>query len=382
MLERIERQRVLGSRQALIVESAAQHETEENSEVLLVPAFDVMTLSGPAGTGKTIVADLIAARALGLDSVKVGQDFRIRLQEETGEEQGAYFTVKEEDDFLVDGWQVERMRNARKPHPGPESDSEMRWRPILVEGRLSGAIGARTSEESQGLNNPRIYRILLTYDPGGDQTGRYERILPRERIKNPDKTDDQIIEDTERRDKELVEKFHILEQSENPIYQDLLRGGHPYDPNLMTANDHPVYNLVVDTKGKTPTEVYKEIMLSLSKRELLRPLRRSDFGDGELGNIAFQMVANLTPCEALVQNDEKCERYAVRTVDSYHFNPGEKGPASIQVHASCSRKHSYLIMRDVEKLADVYGMQLKFGKNGKQIGQSNSQRPNSMGLNI
>lgn len=135
------------------------------------PCFDVITISGPSGTGKTTVGEALAKR-YGAEFVKVGDLFR-KMQEKP---MVGFMEREQTVDERLDMMQVEKMREAIRER-----------KPLVLEGRLAGFIATKLLDEAwqsrllYETNEPRIARLVFT----AESKKRFRRIRDRENKDNP-----------------------------------------------------------------------------------------------------------------------------------------------------------------------------------------------------
>lgn len=295
-------------------------ETLEAEQTLYVPNFDVLVISGFAGTGKTSAADDLNRLMVGTQFVKVGQNIRAEYTDLNN--------IPPQKDINIDLEQEKLMLKTRHSFP------------LILESRFGAVIGSdiliRFKEES-----PRIVKILTT----ADEKTRFERLIKRRQEENPEHTPEQIINDEIKRDREFVAKMQTL-------YPRILRDQHPFDPNIRNIDNLPVYDFVLDTTFIPKEKVKDAVIDILTENGYISALKRSDFGEGELGNRAFGLIKNCSPCEY-----DNCQRLAKQTLDS-------SGKRSVHSFPVCSDEHAAEKQQEIEEWALEKGYELKFGKNG------------------
>jgi cytidylate kinase len=172
-----------------------------------------ITISGMPGSGKSTVAELLKDK-LGLRYVYSGMIFRetAKKYNMTLEEFGKYCEKNSKIDKELDDRQLEILR---------EGD-------VILEGRLSGWFAHR--------NKIPAFKVSLV----ADLDTRAQRIVKREEGS------------IEKRKKEILER----ERSEFLRYKKYYK---------IDIKDNSIYDLVIDTKDKTPQEIVDIIIEKLGR---------------------------------------------------------------------------------------------------------------------
>ncbi|MBI5045217.1 MAG: cytidylate kinase family protein [Candidatus Levybacteria bacterium] len=199
------------------------------------PLVDVITISGPAGTGKTVVGEALAPR-YNMDFVKVGQKFRQDHRLRTGQEVVGYAERDVDVDREMDQMQVEIVNNAA------HADKK-----VVLEGRLAHIIATEEilRAESEGRPRPNIVRVLFTADP----MIRAMRVQKR----YPDLTPEEALaKNAEREEGDLARwrSLHPLIPEDKDIYA----------VDLQNENgEHPFFDLIVDTSDMTQEQTVESL---------------------------------------------------------------------------------------------------------------------------
>ncbi len=344
-------------------EFSVQTEAEPISERLFIPQADIITVSGPHYVFKTTAAAMVAGKdddprnqelqrmlqIQGIDLMPVGQLVRIDTERETGRPFVEAFRYPGERDSYYDTRQEKIMREVRIPHLVVSPTGEFIYetqKPVIVEGRYSGFIGAKVAGEQSGRRYaPKIERVLFWCS---DEEELLFRAVQRDHGKNPDLTPEQVMELAKERTAHLNEKAQAL-------FGNLVMGQDIFSPDMVTPDYRPVYTIVIDTAGKTPHEVAIEFHQKLLENRAIKEVTRDDFAPTQAGESAFQVIRSLTRCEGLVQQHQ-CNRYGVKTVDLY-----VGGELAEQLAACSTDDHANRIKR---RVASAFASGIKFSQNG------------------
>ncbi len=220
-----------------------QRYLEKKSSEIWTPNVGVITISGPAGTGKTTTG-LEAAVRYQLPSgnfKKVGGD----LRDEFGDMLGNRPLSK---DIDIDELQAILIREATKDNP------------IVLEGRLSGIIQARIAQEFRikGINLPVVSFLFIC-----EETERMQRLTNRwneDHPQNP-KVLEEIRKEELQREKKDLEKW----QKAHPDW----RLKNPFNPGLKIKGEM-VYARTIDTTGKSIDAVVEEMHRYLKEKGFIK----------------------------------------------------------------------------------------------------------------
>lgn len=236
--------------------------TIEGREPLFVPCFDVLTISGRPGTGKTAVGTLLSQR-YGMTFIKIGEIFR-----ELHKKQIVGFQDRPESlDNFLDSFQAQLIRNVHNT-----------GQRIIIEGKLSGVIA--TEEIANAARSAILYDtkplnvIRINYTaPGPVRDGR---ILRREQKRNPSLTLPRVRRLTREREKGDFEQWGKLHPeiagvdifSPNARYNP---GGvyHPKTGELVLFN---IIDYNISTKQRSVAEVVEETDRILLEEDWLRKI--------------------------------------------------------------------------------------------------------------
>lgn len=294
-------------------------ENLEKEQTKYLPNFDVLVISGFAGTGKTSAADEINAAIIGTQFVKIGQNFRSEYDDLNA--------IPVEKDIEIDREQERLILKTRHSFP------------LILESRLGGVLASDITTRFH--KSPVIVTVLTT----ADEKVRYERLVKRKQEENPELSAGEIINDELVRDREFVAKMQTL-------YPSLVRGQHPFDPKVTNLDGLPVYDFVVDTTNIAKGKVKDSIIKILAENGYISPLKREDFEKGELGNNAYELIKSGIPCKI-----NGCEKLSKRTIDS-------SVPKKIHNFAVCSDEHASELKHQIKEWAEDEGLSIRFGKNG------------------
>jgi len=210
------------------LEGVSSHEDAESKERLQL-AVAAITLSGPSGTGKTSVAEVLQQRIFETTKtkivfIKVGELFRKKIKEISGQEMLTYADRDSEVDRWIDGVQAHEIQSSSVEHP------------LLLEGRLAGII----AQEQKNINpNLSVVSILFTAYP----STRYSRILRREKKDHPDLTFKDIRKLTTKREKGDLARWREMHPQ--------LIGVNLFSQTNKDGAGNSIYDLVVDTNQLT-----------------------------------------------------------------------------------------------------------------------------------
>jgi len=172
-----------------------------------------ITISGTPGSGKSTIANILKNK-LNLEYIYSGLIFR---------------NLAEKHDMSLEEFGKHCEKNPAIDKELDENQLEILKRgDIILEGRLAGWLAFK--------NNIPAFKIMLT----ADINTRAKRVVKREEG------------DIELRKKEIIER----ERSEAKRYKEY------YDIDLF---DISIYDLVIDTKNKTPEEIVDTIINKLGK---------------------------------------------------------------------------------------------------------------------
>jgi len=205
--------------------------------------FDVITISGPSGTGKSTAATELSIM-LGIKSRKVGALFRDQVKQRDGEGILGYAKRTTAQDRDLDTITEEWIQEAAD-----------RGKPMIVEGRLAARNARKRIYESTG-RIPIVVSILLD----ADQEVRIDRVLHREVKNNPNLTREKVAQATEDRDsKDLImwQKTH-KDLKGNPLHMD-----------AVDQKDFWLYNLTINATDLTVLEVIEAIMEYLKEQKYI-----------------------------------------------------------------------------------------------------------------
>lgn len=297
-----------------------RREVLEVEPTLYLPDFDVLTISGFAGTGKTSAADDLNRSLIGTRFIKVGQNVRAENIDITNVPPQKDIDIDREQESLI----IKTLNST----------------PLILESRFGGVIGADVARLFK--EGPKVIRILTT----ANEKVRHERLVRRTQEDYPELTAEQIIQNEIERDKKFVSRM-------NHLYPYLLNGQHPFDPEAKTANGQPVYDIVLDTTHIPKGKVTDELVKILEEKNLIHKLRREDFGEGESGNKSYDSIKQGALCE-----HNNCQKIAKQTLDSSSKN-------SIHSFPVCSEAHAQEKTEEITTWAQENNFDIKFGKNGK-----------------
>ncbi len=199
------------------------------------PLVDVITISGPAGTGKTVVGERLA-NLYGMDFVKAGQIFRNEHRSRTGEEVIGYAERDIDIDRNLDEMQADIIRNAASAE-----------RKVILEGRLAHVIATEVIVDDvlHGKKRPDIFRVLFTADP----MIRALRVQKR----YPGLTPEEALAKNAEREQGDLERWRSL----HPIISDT---DDVYDAGLQDESGfHPFFDYIVDTTDMTQEQTVESI---------------------------------------------------------------------------------------------------------------------------
>ncbi|MBI4008641.1 hypothetical protein HY357_00235 [Candidatus Roizmanbacteria bacterium] len=208
-------------------------------------------ISGLAGTGKT---ELINQMGLDLHLTpeqyeKIGERQRQRYREKFGQDTLGYLSREEQDDIDFDNLIKEKITHPKEP-------------PFLLEAHLAALDAYELKLAGESLEN--VFSVLLICS---DQGERLDRVWRRDRQKKPDlreeDSDSQTL-DRENLDLEQYRKTH-------PILQENLS----LDPRNPSDREwrNVLYNIVIDTKGKSVEQVKKELEQKLIDIEAIETIK-------------------------------------------------------------------------------------------------------------
>ncbi len=236
--------------------------------------FSAITISGRSGTGKTVVAQILADK-YGIRPhrvIKTGQLFRQIIREQTGEDIIDYSERDIAIDAQLDTMQTNALHNASQQNP------------IMLEGRLAGVIESerkeevyRSYEQAKQTGVPLEYRfpvVRLLFTAPADVC--YKRIQNR----YPEKTLRAVKEMTRSRDEKDLEQWRKLHLQ--------LEGINPFDPKNHDKEEKPMYDLVVPTGRKTAKGVADYIHDWLVENEYVVP-RKEDAKKKESLTVAYAL---------------------------------------------------------------------------------------------
>jgi cytidylate kinase len=298
-----------------------RREIVEAEPTLYLPDFDVLTISGYAGTGKTSAADDLNRRIIGTHFIKVGQKVRAENADITNVEAAKDVNIDLEQERLM-------LRTLNSS-------------PLILESRFGAVIGADIVRKFKD-KGPRIVKVLTI----AEESVRHQRLVKRTQAEDPTLTPDEIVRHEIERDRKFVSRM-------NALYPYLLEGQHPFDPNLKAANGQKVYDVILDTTDIAKGKVIDELIRTLEQNGYISKLGRDQFGEGEVGNNAYELIKNGALCES-----EGCQKLAKQTLDS-------ASKRSIHSFAVCSDSHFEEMRTQVCGWAGEAGVELKFGKNGQ-----------------
>lgn len=216
---------------------------QEQSPEINRPKFDVITISGHPGTGKTVVGEMLANH-FEIGFIKIGEMLREYHRGRSGEEVTGYVERPEDVDQGLDQIQSEIIRNA-----SPDNKT-------LLEGRLAHIIATEEilKAESEGKPRPNVLRILFT----ADEDVRAERV--KDRIPGLTSAEAKAANaDRERGDLVRWRAHHPLIPTDKDIY----------DPTRNEDGSHPFFDLIVDTSHLKKEETFEAIINWLESNNLL-----------------------------------------------------------------------------------------------------------------
>jgi cytidylate kinase len=303
-----------------ILRPRERREALEAEPTLYLPDFDVLTISGFAGTGKTSAADDLNRSLIGTRFIKVGQNVRAENKDITNVPPQKDIDIDREQERLI----IKTLNST----------------PLILESRFGGVIGADVARLFK--EGPKVIRVLTT----ADEKIRHERLVRRTQEDHPELTTEEIIEKEIERDRKFVSRM-------NHLYPYLLNGQHPFDPEVKTANGQHVYNVVLDTTHIPKGKVKDALVKVLEERNYIHKLRREDFGEGESGNRSYELIKQGALCEY-----NNCQKIAKQTLDSSSKN-------SVHSFPVCSESHAQEKTEEITTWAEENNFDIKFGKNGK-----------------
>lgn len=257
--------------------SPKQESSPAKEEQLYCPNFDVITISGPSGTGKTSTGEQLAKR-YGAEFIKVGDLFRQMQESPVVGFMQRELSVDEKYDVL----QVEKMRQAVRE-----------GRPLILEGRLAGLLATQLLDEAwfshfvHGTNEPRLARLIFT----ADARTRFKRIRNRENKDNQNRTSTlkQAAHQTRDREEQDFAQWSMI--------HDALKGPatHPFNPGARITKEgvywpdegifadihaeqlfpYPMYDHSISTTTKSVDEVIRCIDKKLLQDGLIEKVSPS-----------------------------------------------------------------------------------------------------------
>lgn len=201
--------------------------------------FDVLTVSGSSGTGKTTVTGEIARR-LDIDTVVfVGQNFRNKMHGESEQPIIGYAERDIEVDARLDACQVDLIRNAR------------RSKPLIIEGRLAGVIAKEEKSKHKMKGGEEEFSLTASLLLWSNDE-RFTRIARREKLDYG--TVKQLTLERERKDRERWSKLHPQ-----------LKESDPFNPKII-FDGFSVYDVVVDTSNMNVDDVIQKSLEGLEEK--------------------------------------------------------------------------------------------------------------------
>lgn len=306
-------------------------EVAEAEPVLYLPNFDVLVISGYAGTGKTTAGEDVDQVMIGTRFIKVGETVRAENKD--------IINVAPETDFDIDQRQRQKMIDSQNSLP------------LIVESNFGSVLGKDVRKRLP--EGPDIVTIFLT--AGKDV--RDERLIRRKKQDHPERTREEIIQEEDERERKFASRMKTL-------YPELLRGQDPVDPNITTVDGERIYDLVLDTTNLSKEQVGKALLKLLIENGLVSSFRREDFEKGELGNNDYELIKRGAMCE-----NNGCQRLARQTLNS-------SVPGSIHSFAICSDEHALekqtkivqAFNEEDSRVRQLFGaeeIEIRFGTNGK-----------------
>ena len=352
-------------------EFSVQTEAEPISERFFLPQADIITVSGPHHTFKTAAAEVVTGRSKdprngniqrqfrirGIELTEVGRWIRNAVERQTGRPfEDSLMDYSAGLDALIDAEQEKTMRGARIPqlviNPSNGDMSYKTEKPVMVEGRYSGFLGAKVSNELFGRGRkyaPKIERVLFySSDPQAlvkDAAERYLKDNPGSGL-----TLDELMEI------EINRELKIVRKAQATWPKDIM-GQDIYDPDMVTPDGKPVYTIKIDVAGKTPHQIFEEFFMGLLARQAIVQIKKSDFSDTEAGLEALHKIRSLSRCQGLIQQYH-CNRYGEKTIDVYigdYLN--DQIPVCIE-HAGNIKK------RERQRFASSFNYGINFSQNG------------------
>lgn len=231
--------------------------------------FDVITISGRSGTGKTHTGKLLS-EMYDIPFIKVGDDFfRKKLREETGEEILGFMERDEKHDKNVDEEQKQLVK-----------DAILNKNPIILEGRLAGLLASEVLREMKATETQRrrVVRILTT----AKNDIRFHRIrertikdemektgLSREEIKkNPSLNIEEIKNSTIQRERDDLARWKAIHPE--------LRGIDPFNPANKDNKKRPIYSFSQNTSYLSVAEVKHVIHSVLLSGGLVKEIKQPE----------------------------------------------------------------------------------------------------------
>jgi hypothetical protein len=365
MTETLRKQRQITETYKEPIEHELYHERD-----LIVPRFDILTVSGPRGGFKTAVMEMLTgvntdprnleAQAKfhldGLRHIPLGLLIREEVEAQTGKPFIEDFLVRPEDDKRYDDEQISIMENARRPRLVVIEDElklELRDAALAIEGRYSGFLAADVAERMAGTRYaPKIERILF-YSSSPEEQSKIETKRELKKRKTAHLSPEQLEQLGLLRELELSQKAQRL-------FPEIVRGQYIFDPNMVTKKGKIVYTVIIDTAGKLPPQILEELFRKLKDRNILFEIARKDFAYTSDGENAYEVIKSLSRCQGLMA-DNPCNRYAIKTLDVYL---GRKLQAQIP---SCSNDHSRNIRQRLNMASEH---DFTYSKNGFPINQN------------
>lgn len=215
--------------------SQISYDPDASSQSPLELRVGCLTISGESGTGKTVIAEMLANR-YGIPSnrnLKVGDLFRTIV----GTPVVGYVDRELTLDRQLDRLQAQIINDADPTQP------------FILEGRLAGVIASEEIRRAEENNEtpPSVVRLLFT----GDELIRAQRVWRREVQTNPDLTLEQVLEQGRERlrgDNQQWSKLHPQ-----------LAGIHPHSSLNQDNEGNPIYDLVVDTTDLSVPKVMEVV---------------------------------------------------------------------------------------------------------------------------
>lgn len=189
--------------------------------------FDVITISGTPGTGKTAIGQKLS-EMYGIPYIKIGDLFRGIVQDQVI----GFQKRPKELDRMLDQKQVDLIRQAARD-----------GKPIILEARLASVIA--TQEIARALLSNILYNTeplsIVRFNLTAEGRKRYPRILRREKKRDPGLTLSTVKRETQDRHRRDLQRFQEMHPQ--------IKGINPYSPGARDKNEYKLNDYDVSTTG-------------------------------------------------------------------------------------------------------------------------------------